>query len=134
MLRQSDASWANPKVLTIFALIFLCGIAVGSVVTSSFLHTRFQHLALHAQAARQLGLDGLETKLQLTPDQQRIVTEVVDDYAKYYQNIQEDIEEQRHDVAEHGKRRIWEVLNPDQRQRFLELFKAPPAGVAQETK
>ena len=126
MLRQNEAGWSNPKVLTIFALIFLCGIACGSAITNSFLH---KTSSSRDQAARQLGLDRLQVQLQLTPDQQRVVTDVVDDYAKYYQNI----EEQRLDVAEHGKRRIWDVLSPEQKKRFVQLFKAPPLGAGAET-
>jgi hypothetical protein len=46
---------------------------------------------------------------------------VLDAYGKYYQNI----EDEREDVAEHGKQRILSVLNPDQKKRFLDLLKNP---------
>lgn len=114
-LRAAKESWSNPKVLAIFVLLFVAGVACGSLITTTVLHRRF-----HATAASQMGLSELKEKLQLTPQQQQIVTKELDDYVKYYQNI----EEEREDVAEHGKRRILSVLNPEQRRQFLEMFKA----------
>lgn len=115
-MRSGNESWSNPKVLTVFVLLFLCGMACGSAVTSTLLHTRISAAA----ASSQLGLNELKDKLQLTPDQQEVVARELDEYVKYYQNI----EEEREDVAEHGKRRILSVLNPAQRKIFLGMFKS----------
>ena len=67
-----------------------------------------------------MGLSQLKDRLQLTQQQEEVVTKELDDYVKYYQNI----EEEREDVAEHGKRRILSVLTPTQQKTFLEMFKA----------
>jgi hypothetical protein len=124
MLRQNDAGWSNPKVLAILAVIFLCGAAFGSAVTRSYLHSKMfpapQHRGL--KAAQRVGLERLKTELNLTPEQEKIVTKELDDYAKYYQNI----EDEREDVAEHGKQRILDVLNPEQRRKFSEIFSELP--------
>ncbi len=117
MLRDDDASWWNPKVLVILSLIFVCGVAVGAAITRSVLHSRIE--AAHQQS---LNLGQLRNSLDLTPEQERIVTKELDDYAKYYQNI----EEQRADVAEHGKMRIFDVLTPDQQKKFDRLFSQLP--------
>jgi hypothetical protein len=119
MLRQ-DAGWSNPKVLAIFGVIFLCGLAAGSVVTRAYLHARMPVATQERtiEAAQRFGLDRLKTTLNLTPSQEQTITEVLDDYGKYYQNI----EDQRQDVAEHGKRRILDVLNEGQKNRFREIF------------
>jgi hypothetical protein len=61
----------------------------------------------------------LKAELNLTPDQERVVTKVLDDYAKYYQNI----EDERDDVAEHGKQRILDVLRPEQQKKFTKIFR-----------
>jgi hypothetical protein len=45
--------------------------------------------------------------------------QVLDDYGKYYQNI----EDEREDVAEHGRRRILDTLTPDQQTRFNRIFR-----------
>lgn len=113
-MRHNGARWSNPKVLAIVAVVFLCGVAVGSAVTRQYLHSKLfpQH---------QARLASLKAELNLTPEQEKIVMKELDDYAKYYQNI----EEQREDVAEHGKQRILDVLNDQQKKRFNEIFKGP---------
>jgi hypothetical protein len=120
MMRHSDARWSNPKVLAIVTLIFLCGAAFGSAVTRQYLHSKLfpPRQQEPMEVARHLGLSRLKAELNLSPDQEKIVTKELDDYAKYYQNI----EEQREDVAELGKQRIMDVLSDQQKSRFLRLF------------
>jgi hypothetical protein len=125
MNRKSEPGWSNPRVLTIFALIFLCGIAFGSALTRSYLHrhippARDPHEA-SIESAGHFGLQNLKTELNLTPEQLRFITQELDDYRKYYQNI----EEERLDVAEHGKQRILDKLNDDQKRKFNDLFSKP---------
>jgi hypothetical protein len=113
-----DTGWANPKVLTVLLLIFICGGAVGSAATRWYLHARMpQQHASHVQIDG-IGLDKLKADLNLTPEQEKIVMKELDDYAKYYQNI----EDEREDVALHGLRRIFQILTPEQQKRFRELF------------
>lgn len=123
MLRQKDAGWSNPKVLAILAVIFVCGAALGSAVTSRFLHARMDNPDRRTtmESAQKLGVQHLRTELNLTPEQNETVMKVLDDYGKYYQNI----EDEREDVAEHGKQRIMSVLDAQQQKRFLELLKDP---------
>ena len=120
MVGHNHAGWSNPKVLAIVAVIFLCGAAFGAAVTRQYLHSKLfparQQQAI--DVARHLGLTRLKAELNLTPDQEKTVTKELDDYAKYYQNI----EEEREDVAEHGKQRILNVLNEQQKKRFNEIF------------
>ena len=123
MLRHRDAGWSNPKVLTILAVIFLCGAALGSAITSGFLHARMSGLDRRRtmESAQRLGVQRLRIELKLTPEQNQTVMKVLDDYGKYYQNI----EDEREDVAEQGRQRIVSVLDPQQKRRFLELIKDP---------
>ena len=122
MLRKSEAGWANPKVLTIFALIFLCGAAFGGAVMRSYLHRlqRDPH-DLSIESASHMKLERLKSELQLTPEQEHFVTQELDDYSKYYQNI----EDERRDVAEHGRQRILDRLNKEQKQKFNDMFGQP---------
>jgi septal ring factor EnvC (AmiA/AmiB activator) len=117
MLREDEASWHNPKVLLILALIFMCGLGAGSAVTQYVVHSKIARSK--SMASR---LKDLKTSLILTPDQEQIVNKELDDYAKYYQNI----EEERISVAEHGKQKILQVLNPEQKKRFNEMFDQLP--------
>ncbi len=125
MPQRNDARWSNPKVLAILAVVFLCGAAFGSAVTRAYLHARMfdaPHDQLAIEAARRVGLGPLKVQLNLTPEQVQTVTKVLDDYGKYYQNIEDD----REDVAEHGKQRILDVLNDQQKKRFNEIFSSVP--------
>ncbi|MFL6463270.1 MAG: hypothetical protein ACJ73N_02530 [Bryobacteraceae bacterium] len=117
MLQSDEASWSNPKVLVTFLVIFLCGAAFGSVLTRSYIHKRIDEKRPIA-----ITLQNLKAELRLTPDQEKIITKELDDYVKYYQNIQEE----REDVAAVGKRRIFDVLTPEQKKRFNKIFDQLP--------
>ncbi len=114
-------------MLAIIALIFLCGAAVGSALTRGYLHSIVfrQTQGAAIDAARRVGLDRIRVELNLTPEQEQAVMKELDDYAKYYQNI----EEEREDVAEHGRQRILSVLNDQQKKRFTEIFGQPRADL-----
>ena len=120
-MRRENAAWSNPKVLAILAVIFLCGAAFGSVVSSLYLHARMAPPYHGMDAAQHIGLQRLKTVLNLTPEQEKTVTKELDDYAKYYQNI----EDEREDVAEHGRQRILQTLTPEQKKKFNEMFGLP---------
>jgi hypothetical protein len=95
----------------------LCGAACGAAITRSYLHSKMATYGGQGHFEL-LNLKRLKAELSLTPDQERIVTKELDDYAKYYQNI----EDEREDVAEHGRQRILSILTPDQKKQFNKLF------------
>jgi len=96
-------------------------VAFGCALTRTYLHAAvFTHQYQGLDAAQHVGLARLKSQLGLTPAQERIVTKVLDDYAKYYQNI----EDERDDVAEHGKQRILDALSPEQQKKFTRMFGA----------
>ncbi len=102
----------------LFVLVFACGLAIGTAATDVFLHSRMHNTAHAAQSFR---FEQLKSELQLTPYQQAVIRDVLDDYRKYYQNLEDD----RESVAEHGKQQILSVLNPEQKKKFLEMFSEP---------
>ncbi len=117
MLRHRDATWSNPRVLSTLAIIFLCGAAFGAAITRGYLHSRWAAQAAPPPAierARHVGLGNLKARLNLTPAQEQEITKILDDYGKFYQNI----EDEREDVAEYGRRRILNALTPEQRAQF----------------
>jgi len=122
-LRSRDVTWSNPKVLLTLALIFVCGAACGSAVTRELLHAHSYPSAQAAtpaiERARTVGLVNLKARLGLTAAQEQTITKILDDYGKFYQNI----EDEREDVAADGTRRILDALTPGQRERFNELIK-----------
>ena len=111
---EDNLTWSHPQVLLILTVIFLLGAAIGVTSTRIYFHATM----MHKPAPIAMRLNALKVELHLTPDQERTVTRELDDYAKYYQNI----EEERMDVAQHGKQRILAVLTPEQQKRFLQLF------------
>ncbi len=126
MLRQRDAGWSDPKVLGILAIIFICGIACGSAATRAFVHYRMESGSSYQsmERARQIGWQKLKNELELTPNQVQIVSKELDDYAKYYQNI----EDQREDVAALGTQHILNILTSEQKQRFYKVLGIRPPG------
>jgi hypothetical protein len=122
MIRREETGWSNPKILTIFVLIFVCGAAFGAAGAREFLHWRMDHFTTVASAATPMStLDELSLQLHLTPDQRQVVMQVLDEYAKYYENLETD----RQNVAEHGKRQILAALKPEQQKLFLRSFRYP---------
>jgi hypothetical protein len=120
MLRHRDVTWSNPRVLLTLTLIFLCGTAFGVVLAGSYYRSLRPPQAAVPSAierARHVGLSNLKLKLNLTPSQEQTVMKILDDYGKFYQNI----EDEREDVAQDGKKRILEVLTPEQRKLFNEM-------------
>ncbi len=129
MAREDDAGWSNPKVLVIFAFIFLCGTSFGAVVMRAYVHRHMQpavvveappvkNSAANMDAASKLGLSQLEKELNLSGSQKETVMAVLDEYGKFYQNI----EDQRQDVARHGERRILDCLDDTQKQQFQKML------------
>jgi hypothetical protein len=127
MQRQSEPGWSNPQVLIIFALIFFSGAAFGGAVVRGYLHRlqRDPHY-LAIESASHMKLDVLKSQLQLTPEQEHFVTQELDDYSKYYQNI----EDERRDVAEHGRQRILDRLTNQQKRKFNDIFGQQPMSAS----
>lgn len=125
MLRHGDATWSNPKVLSTLAIIFLCGAAFGAAITRGYIHSRWIAQTAPPPAierARHVGLGNLKAKLNLTPAQEQEIMKILDDYGKFYQNI----EDEREDVAEYGRRRILNALTPEQQARFNDMITPHP--------
>jgi Spy/CpxP family protein refolding chaperone len=87
-------------------LVFLCGAVLGAVVMSYWVHP-----GLHGSRP---GGDGLsmsirewKEELNLTDDQTRQLTSILDDFSLMYSNLLSD-----------GNTRIVQILNPEQRKKF----------------
>jgi hypothetical protein len=122
MFSTEESGWSNPKVLAILAVVFLCGTAFGAAAMRQYLH-RWMPEPGHEfiYQGKRLGLEQLKTELRLRPDQALQVELMLDDFAKYYQNI----EDQRSAVAVMGKEKILDVLDADQKQRFEQMLHGP---------
>ncbi len=125
MFAADRTSWQNPRILTTLAMVFLCGALAGAITMRSGLHDK-----LHRNAAAVywkddrtgFSYDQLKKELNLTPEQSERLKVILDDFVKYHQDLQAQIE----DVRATGRNRIVQMLTPDQRRRFEELSNELP--------
>jgi len=66
----------------------------------------------------------LSKELNLSPEQSQRLKMILDDFAKYH----EDLESQIEDMRATGKNRIIQMLTPEQRKKFDEMCKQLPAN------
>lgn len=87
------------------------------------------HEKLHQSAAywkddkADFSYDQLKRELNLTPEQSERLKTILDDFVKYH----EDLEAQIEDVRATGRNRIVQMLTPEQRKRFEQLSRQLPA-------
>jgi len=124
MFAADRTSWQNPRILTTLVMVFLCGALAGAITMRSGLHDK-----LHRSAAAywkddqtEFSYDRLKKELNLTPDQAERLKTILDDFAKYHEDLQAQIE----DVRATGRNRILQMLTPEQRQRFEQLSNRLP--------
>jgi Spy/CpxP family protein refolding chaperone len=110
-------TWNNPRVLGILALVFLCGAVCGALVMRAGLHERLHHSSSFWKNEPLLSYDKLTRELNLSPDQRKALRTILDDYARYHQDLQAQLDDWRAT----GKSQIMRILGPEQRVRFEEL-------------
>jgi Spy/CpxP family protein refolding chaperone len=121
---MTDAiSWRNPKVFRVLFMVFVAGGLSGAVTfRTARILMRKDPPAMAAAAGPSLrdkekAMALLKQELNLTQDQSERVSAIIDDYKRYYGNIQDQVEE----VRATGKNKILEVLDPQQRSKFEKL-------------
>jgi hypothetical protein len=118
MFASDQANWQNPRILTTLVLVFLSGAMAGAIGMRAGLHKELQRSALYWRNDRaEFSYDLLKRELGLTPEQSERLKTVLDDFAKYH----EDLEAQIEDVRATGRNRILQILTPEQRKRFDQL-------------
>ena len=124
MFQADRASWQNPRILALLFLVFMCGAFAGAITMRAGLHDK-----LHRSAAaywrdgkNEFSYDRLQKELSLTPDQSERLKTILDDFVKYH----DDLEAQIEDVRATGRNRIVQILTPEQRRRFEELSQQLP--------
>src|SRR5581483_10213695 len=112
-------SWQNPRVLTTLAMVFLCGALAGAITMRSGLHDKLHRggAAYWKDDAAEFSYDRLKRELNLTPEQSMRLKTILDDFVKYHEDLQAQIE----DVRATGRNRIVQMLTPEQRHRFEQM-------------
>src|SRR4051794_25529588 len=113
-------TWQNPRILCILLLVFLCGSMAGAVAMRlGFNKTYRRDLTYWSQeGGKDISLERFKRELSLTSEQARQMEAVLNDFVMYYQTLQE----QMNEVRASGKNRILQVLNDDQKQKFLRMI------------
>src|SRR5579871_3080119 len=127
MLAADRNSWQNPRILALLLLILLCGALAGALAMRSSVHAKLHQNSAGYWKDRSTELfsySKLKTELNLTAEQSERLKTILDDFVKYH----EDLDNQIEDVRATGKNRIVQMLTPDQRKKFEALCKQLPAN------
>ena len=117
------ANGSNRKVALTLVCVFAAGLASGALGMRLALNERLHRGQLaqvrnsQAPNARDAMVARYQTELQLTDQHAQMMRLVLEDYWRYYLNLQDQLE----DMRAMGKDRIVELLNEGQRQRFEKL-------------
>jgi len=118
MFASDQPTWQNPRILTTLVLVFLTGAMAGAIGMRAGLHEQLHRNAVYWRGDKdEFSYDQLKRELKLTPDQSERLKTILDDFVKYH----EDLEVQIEDVRATGRNRILQMLTPDQRKRFEQL-------------
>ena len=114
MLGNNNAPWRTSKICMVLTLVFAGGAVTGIAV--SRLSTAQASTRISANW-KEMTINRMRTELQLTPVQADEIEQALDDFTMYYQTLQAQMDE----VRSHGKERIQQVLNSDQKKKFEQM-------------
>jgi uncharacterized membrane-anchored protein YhcB (DUF1043 family) len=101
---------AERAAILSFLVVFLCGVAAGALVMSLTKNTA-KHGAAPVSAGLSMSVPEWKSQLNLTDDQTRQLTSILDDFSHYYDNLLAD-----------GNSRILQILDADQRKRYARML------------
>jgi Spy/CpxP family protein refolding chaperone len=123
MFASDQPTWQNPRILTTLVLVFLVGAMAGAIGMRAGLHEELHRNAVYWKGEKaDFSYDQLKKELKLTPDQSARLKTILDDFVKYHQDLEDQIE----DVRATGRNRILQMLTPEQRKRFEQLSNELP--------
>jgi Spy/CpxP family protein refolding chaperone len=93
-------------------LVFLCGGVVGAVVMSYWVHPGL-HGSAPGGASLSMSTREWKQQLDLTDDQMRQLTSILDDFSHYYDYLLAD-----------GNSRVMQILNPEQKVKYQRMIRA----------
>ena len=93
-----------------FALVFLCGGVTGALFMNLKAHARSQ-VVDRGHFGNKFELQHLHKELDLTEEQTRQLSMILDDVAKYYDNVLSD-----------GQTRVMQMLDDKQKAKFQQML------------
>jgi uncharacterized membrane protein len=121
MKPDCSAPWRNPRVILVLLLVFLSGAVSGAMVLRSGVLSpakKSSGAMLWTEGGKEISLQRFRKELDLTPAQAQQVETVLDDFMRYYQTLQLQMDE----VRASGKDRIMRILREDQRRKFEQML------------
>ncbi len=120
---------ANPRIVWTLVGVFLAGAGTGMLGMRYGLHEWIhapQPVAAAKPPDQKAELERFRVELNLTPEQTEKLAVILTDYQKFYQSVQEQIEQIRlrdqiDDLRATGKNRILEILDDNQRKKFEKM-------------
>jgi Spy/CpxP family protein refolding chaperone len=119
---------SNRKALALIALVFVLGVALGavghSVADRRVLGARTQSPAfLQPRPNPPRAVAHLTTELNLTPDQQKQIGDILADMQRRYDAVHDQMNPEFEQIREQGHDQIRQVLTPEQRPKFEDFLK-----------
>jgi hypothetical protein len=115
--REIESAVALPRpaervAIVSLLLVFLCGGVLGAVVMSYWIHPGL-HGIRPAADGMSMSVREWKQELDLTDDQTRRLTSILDDFSTFYNNLLAD-----------GNSRILQILNEDQKRKYRLMMAA----------
>jgi esterase/lipase len=107
------------------AMVFVLGAALGGLLGYSFAHRSYaaEPAVLSPEAKRAQRKEKLTHDVGLTPDQQKQVTEILDQAQGEYQAVHKVVDPQIEAVRQKTRDKIRAVLTDDQQPKFEEFLR-----------
>ena len=120
-----DASQSNRKAILLVFVLFLLGIALGSLGTYVVMTTRVLAARPQASLARNPGhvMAMFTRDLNLNSDQQAQIQGILNDTRAHYAQLHEKLDPEYEQVRQQGRQRIRQVLTAEQLPKFEELLR-----------
>jgi Spy/CpxP family protein refolding chaperone len=119
-----DANQSNRKAVLLVFVLFVLGIALGSVgtyvVTLRVQAARPQATLAH-NPARTMAMYTRDLNLSL--DQQNQIQAILNDTRSRYAELHEKLDPEYEQVRQQGRERIRQILTPEQRPKFEDLLR-----------
>ena len=119
-----DASQGNRKAVLLAVILFMLGVAIGSVGTYAVTTRVLAARPLPGLAHNPGQTMALFTReLALTPDQQNQIQAIFNDTRSKYAQLHERLDPEYEQVRQQGRQRIRQALTPEQLPKFEELLR-----------
>lgn len=112
------APWQSPTIIYTLLIVFLSGAAAGAVAMKLSVTPERHRGPYWIQGGKEISLQRFTKELNLTPDQEREMESVLDDFMMYWQTLQAQMD----DVRATGKQRVNKILRDNQKEKFDKMI------------